>query len=71
MSILDRFNKNGVEATLNAFCALLEDTLSDKGHPHKVTWEGSTMGCINIVIGGMECYTIIPNTNEWIITYKY
>jgi len=69
LSIMERFNKDGIEPTLWAFCAVLEDALSDAGHSHKVRWEGSTVGCINILIGNVECYTLFPDNNSWIVTY--
>lgn len=56
-------------ALLHSFCAKLQDALADKGYWHSVTWEVHPTGCINIFIGEVECYTIYPNTNEWIVTY--
>lgn len=56
-------------ALLNSFCAKLQDALADDQHFHEVTWELHPTGCVNIFIGDVECYTIYPNTNEWIVTY--
>jgi len=70
LSILERFAADGPQATLNSFCAVLEDTLSDAGHFHKVRWENATQGCVNILIGNLECYTLDPNNNSWIVTYN-
>jgi hypothetical protein len=69
LTILDRFNRDGIEPTLHNFCARIEDALADAGHSHKVRWGGSTLGCINILIGNVECYSLIPNNNSWIVTY--
>jgi hypothetical protein len=70
MTIIDRFNRDGVEPTLHNFCAVLQDTLADNGHNHVVKWENATQGCINILIGNVECYTLFPNNNSWIVTYN-
>jgi len=69
LTIIARFSRDGVEPTLHNFCAILEDALTDAGHNHKVRWESATMGCINILIGNLECYTLDPNNNSWIVTY--
>jgi len=57
------------EALLNQICARFQDALADKGHHHEVVWERHPTGCINIFVGSLECYTIYPNTEEWIVTY--
>lgn len=59
------------EALLNQFCAILHDRLMDSGRVSSidVTWERHPTGCINIFIGELECYTIYPQTEEWVVTY--
>ena len=57
------------EVLLNQFCAILQDRLADAGYNHEVAWERHPTGCINIFIGELECYTIYPQTEEWIVTY--
>lgn len=61
--------EQSAEALLHQFCAKLQDALADKGFHHNVEWEPHPAGCINVFIGEVECYTIYPNTNEWIVTY--
>lgn len=71
MKVFEQFARNGIEATMNLFCAKLEDALADRNHSHKITWQQHPTGGINVLIGNQECYTIFPASNNWIVTYNY
>ncbi|MNF45809.1 hypothetical protein D3C85_1098920 [compost metagenome] len=61
------------EALLNQFCAILQDTIADRGRGnHEVSWEvdRTQNGIVNVHIGHVESYSIYVNTNEWMVLYR-